>query len=269
MTTTAKLVRLEEVTFHPHNVRKDYGDLRPLAASIKRYGLLQPIVVERFAGAYRLRAGHRRVLAARLAGLTFVPAIVHSEALELEDWIRNSVQENEHRANLDKNERRRAVQALLDLGCSTEGVAECFGVAVSTINSWMRPDRPPSPKKPSNAKLSKRALAERINHWRASGASSEEILAGLQEYIGTPDHTHLRTPEVRQKALTAMRERREAKVKAVEDLVEAGCSVHAIAQELETTIPALARFLSREGRHDLGRPFYIQAKAQAGLQGAA
>ena len=54
----------------------DPEGLSELAASIRQHGVLQPIVVSRDHEGYELIAGHRRVLAARLAGKVSIPAVV-------------------------------------------------------------------------------------------------------------------------------------------------------------------------------------------------
>lgn len=131
------LVPVEKILFHPHNVRRDLGDLRSLVASIRRFGVMQPVVVERYGDMLRLRAGHRRVAAARLAGLRSVPAVVHGLALDDYEWIVSSVHENAQRRDLDHVERLRAVEAMRDQGASWEAVAEAFGVAASTARSWV------------------------------------------------------------------------------------------------------------------------------------
>lgn len=129
-------VAVDKVIFHSHNVRRDLGDLRSLVASIKRFGLIQPIVVEDYGDCLRLRAGHRRLAAARLAGLKAVPALIHDVALDDDEWLVHSVQENVMRRGLDDDERRRAITALRDLGCTWDGIADAFGVRTSTIQSW-------------------------------------------------------------------------------------------------------------------------------------
>jgi ParB/RepB/Spo0J family partition protein len=129
-------VPVDQVQFHTHNVRRDLGDLRPLAASIKRFGVMQPIVVEDYGDTMRLRAGHRRLAAARMNGLSRIPALVHDVALDDDEWLVHSAQENVMRRGLDDEERRRAIQALRDLGCTWQGIADAFGVQATTVQRW-------------------------------------------------------------------------------------------------------------------------------------
>lgn len=57
-------IRIDQINFG-HRSRKDIGDLKKLAASIKDHGLLHPIVVARVNGGYELVVGARRLLASR------------------------------------------------------------------------------------------------------------------------------------------------------------------------------------------------------------
>ena len=60
----------------------DESSLRELAKSIGQHGVLQPLLLRPVNGRYQLIAGHRRLQAARLSGLNFVPAIVHTNSNE-------------------------------------------------------------------------------------------------------------------------------------------------------------------------------------------
>lgn len=135
------MVRVDDILFHPHNTRTNLGDLRTLTNSILRYGVMQPVVVEEYGQKLRLRAGHRRVAAARLAGLTRIPAVVHPYALDDEEWIVQSIQENTERRGLAQKDRQRAVLALRRLGCSWKGIADTFGVTTTTVTGWATGDR--------------------------------------------------------------------------------------------------------------------------------
>lgn len=108
------------------NVREQFSDLEELAASIKKLGILQPLVVNEQDGGYVLIAGERRLRAAGLAGLTTVPCRVrhlsHEQALEA------MLVENIQRQNLSPLEEARAYRRLLDLPGATQGsVAERVG----------------------------------------------------------------------------------------------------------------------------------------------
>src|SRR5436305_15087753 len=76
----------------------DPEGLSELAASISRHGVLQPIVVSQDGAGYELVAGHRRVLAAKLAGRTTIPAVIRDE---IGDRLELALIENLQRSDLN------------------------------------------------------------------------------------------------------------------------------------------------------------------------
>src|SRR5712691_10634381 len=69
---------IDAIAPNPQQPRKDFDDqaLRDLAASLSQSGVLQPVVVRRLGSGYQLVVGERRWRAAKLAGLTHIPALV-------------------------------------------------------------------------------------------------------------------------------------------------------------------------------------------------
>lgn len=137
MAIAVGVIRLDDVEFHAFNHGRDLGDLRGLTDSIRRNGLIHPIVVERRGPRFRIRAGHRRVAAARLAGLAKIPALIHSEPLPDREWLVHMVEENTLRKDLSGAERRDIVRRLRALDVKWEGIAAAFGVAPATARSWL------------------------------------------------------------------------------------------------------------------------------------
>ena len=73
-----RTIAINELFPHPNNPRKDLGDLTELSASIKENGVMQNLTVVRNStalDAYTVVIGHRRLAAAKLAGLETLPAI--------------------------------------------------------------------------------------------------------------------------------------------------------------------------------------------------
>lgn len=100
-----------------------------LAESIKALGILQPVTLwETPLGRYQVRYGHRRVRAARLAGLTHVPAIV-SEDQALETRVSEQLVENLQRSDLSALEEAKALRAILDAekGLTQAALAQRIG----------------------------------------------------------------------------------------------------------------------------------------------
>ena len=114
----------------------DPEGLSELAASIARHGVLQPIVVSAEGDGYELVAGHRRVLAARLAGKTTIPAVVRDEVgnrLEL------ALIENLQRSDLNAIETARAYKLLMETyDLTQEQLAERLGKSRSSVANMLR-----------------------------------------------------------------------------------------------------------------------------------
>jgi ParB family chromosome partitioning protein len=114
----------------------DPDGLSELAASISRHGVLQPIVVSIDGDGYELVAGHRRVLAARLAGRTTIPAVVRDEVgnrLEL------ALIENLQRSDLNAIETARAYKLLMETyELTQEELAERLGKSRSSVANMLR-----------------------------------------------------------------------------------------------------------------------------------
>lgn len=81
-------------------VRKTLGDLTPLAESLRKHGLLNPIVIT---PKHELIAGHRRLEAARQLGWETIPARIVDQDDEVE-LMELELDENIHRKNLNTDE---------------------------------------------------------------------------------------------------------------------------------------------------------------------
>lgn len=140
-------VPLDAVVPNPRQPRQvfDEDDLAELAGSLQEVGVLQPIVVRaRGASAYELIMGERRWRAARLAGLTAIPAIVR--ATEDADLLRDALLENLHRAQLNPLEEAAAYQQLLDdFGCTQEELATRIKRSRPQISNTIRLLKLPAP----------------------------------------------------------------------------------------------------------------------------
>jgi ParB family chromosome partitioning protein len=114
----------------------DPEGLSELAASISRHGVLQPIVVSAEGDGYELVAGHRRVLAARLAGKTTIPAVVREE---VGDRLELALIENLQRSDLNAIETARAYKLLMETyDLTQEQLAERLGKSRSSIANMLR-----------------------------------------------------------------------------------------------------------------------------------
>ena len=116
--------------------RFDAEPLGELAESIRLHGVLQALLVRRLPDGYELIAGERRWRAARLAGLTAVPAVVRGDASNDEQLVLGLI-ENLQRADLDPIEEARGLRRLTEeFGLTHEEVAQRIGKhRVSVTNS--------------------------------------------------------------------------------------------------------------------------------------
>lgn len=135
-TSTLRLAMIEPNKNQP---RKKFDDaaLEELADSIKKYGVLQPLIVEKNGSTYQIIAGERRWRAARMAGLTEVPVIIkelgESEAAEI------ALIENLQREDLNPVEEAFAYQALMEeYGVRQEDVAAKVSKNRSTVTNALR-----------------------------------------------------------------------------------------------------------------------------------
>lgn len=108
----AKLISIDLIRPNPRQVRKDFPQesLEQLAASIRERGLLQPIRVRPDGDGFQLVAGERRWRAARMAGLTEIPAIVSEESDS--QAMLDSLIENLQREDLNPVDRAEGLRQL-------------------------------------------------------------------------------------------------------------------------------------------------------------
>ncbi len=122
--------------------RKIFYDetLRELADSIKRHGVLQPLLVRPAKdnpGNYEIIAGERRWRAAQLAGQHEVP-VIHMEVSE-EEAFRIALIENLQREDLDILDEANGYQAMIDtFGYTQEQLAEALGKSRSHVTNMLR-----------------------------------------------------------------------------------------------------------------------------------
>src|SRR5271157_3139268 len=130
---------IEELSPNRFQARKDFSDSeqKKLVASIKKNGIIQPIVVRRSDSGYEIIAGERRWRAAQEAGLKEVPVVIReapdAAAAEL------SLLENLLRENLNPLEEAEAYQTLITkFSLSQEELSSRVGKDRSTIANTLR-----------------------------------------------------------------------------------------------------------------------------------
>ena len=163
MNTNVTMIPVAQLHPHPDNPRKDLGDITELTASIKANGVLQNLTVVpranpdvnyeklcrqyygdpteenrtklnqfRSTDGYTVIIGHRRLAAAKAAGLMELPCIV-VEDMTPEEQISTMMTENMQRSDLTVYEEAEGFQMMMDFGNSVEQVADKAGFSESTI----------------------------------------------------------------------------------------------------------------------------------------
>lgn len=129
----------ENIIPNPFQPRKTFNDdsLQELAASIREFGVIQPLLVRRQGELYELIAGERRLRASRLAGLSEVPVIVRE--LDDKEMAELAMIENLQREDLHFLEEAEGYQHLLaSFNFTQEELARRVGKNQSTIANKLR-----------------------------------------------------------------------------------------------------------------------------------
>jgi ParB family transcriptional regulator, chromosome partitioning protein len=133
-----RMIAIEEIQPYADQPRKERGDLRGLAESVRQKGVLEPLLVRKHpeSGKFLIISGERRYFAARMAGLAELPCIEKNvddgETLEL------ALIENMQRKDLTPFEEADGVQALGDrFGLTHEEISVKIGKARSSVTELL------------------------------------------------------------------------------------------------------------------------------------
>ncbi|TFH48598.1 MAG: ParB/RepB/Spo0J family partition protein [Bacteroidia bacterium] len=123
--------------FQPRS-RFDEQSLEELAVSIRQVGIVQPLTVrETGSGRFQLIAGERRLRAARMAGLTHVPAYIRTA--DDTDMLEMALVENIQREDLDAVEVAISYQRLIEeCSLTQEQLSDRVGKQRSTVSNYLR-----------------------------------------------------------------------------------------------------------------------------------
>lgn len=130
---------IKNIAANPYQPRCNFDEekLQELAASIKEFGVVQPVVVRKKGRSYELVAGERRLRAAGLAGLTKVPAIVkdYDDAKMMEIALIENIQ----RHDLNPIEEAQGLRRLMqEFKLTQEQTAEKVGRSRSAVTNILR-----------------------------------------------------------------------------------------------------------------------------------
>ena len=133
------LVKINEVEPNREQPRKDFDEdsLMELADSIKQFGILQPLIVQKKKDYYEIIAGERRWRAAKIAGVKEVPIIVKEYTNQ--EIVEISLIDNIQRENLNPIEEAMAYKRLLEeFNLKQDEVAERVSKSRTAVTNSMR-----------------------------------------------------------------------------------------------------------------------------------
>ena len=134
-----KTLKITEVEPNRNQPRKQFDEeaLEELAESIKKYGLIQPIVVTKKDGYYQIVAGERRWRASKKAGMSTIQAIVREDDEKKNKEI--ALIENIQREDLNPIEKAKALRELIDkYHLTQQELADMLKYSRATINVYMK-----------------------------------------------------------------------------------------------------------------------------------
>lgn len=132
-------LNISDIVPNPFQPRKNFHDeaLKDLAASIKEFGVIQPLLVRNVNNTYELVAGERRLRASKLVGLENVPAII--KELNDKEMAELAMIENLQREDLHFLEEAEGFhQLIVNFGFTQEELANRMGKSQSTIANKLR-----------------------------------------------------------------------------------------------------------------------------------
>ena len=138
--TTTKEIDLEKITAGRYQPRQEFDSVKiqELAESIKKHGVLSPILVREVGlDKFEVIAGERRVRASKIAGLKTIPSLVNQK--EDQEALEAALIENLQREDLNPVEEARGYDRLRrEFELTQDEIAKATGKARSTIANSMR-----------------------------------------------------------------------------------------------------------------------------------
>jgi len=131
-------IPLDEIRSNPYQPRKSFNDetLNELAQSIKEHGIIEPIIVKKAIKGYELIAGERRSKAAKIAGLTTIPAVVKN--FNDQEMMEIALIENIQREDLNPIDEAIAYENIIKISNLTqEEFAKKFGKSRSHVTNML------------------------------------------------------------------------------------------------------------------------------------
>lgn len=142
------LIEIDKIKENPHQPRRDFNEeeLKLLADSIREHGILQPLIVTKLEEEnptgikvfYQLIAGERRLRAAKMAGLNFIPAMIRGKTEE-RNKLELALIENIQRADLNAMEKARGYERLAkEFNLAQREIADRVGQSREAVANTIR-----------------------------------------------------------------------------------------------------------------------------------
>jgi ParB family chromosome partitioning protein len=141
-TITSELVNeidVEKIELNPYQPRTTFDEvaLNELAESIRRLGIIQPITVRSVNGQFQLISGERRLRAAKIAGMSRIPAYIRTA--NDQGLLEMALVENIQREDLDAIEVAISYQRLIEeCSLTQENLADRVGKKRATVGNYLR-----------------------------------------------------------------------------------------------------------------------------------
>lgn len=132
-------IDINNIVANPYQPRTNFNEdkLYELAESIKQYGIIQPVVVSQKGNHYEIIAGERRWQAAKMAGLSELPAII--KVADEQQKLELAIIENIQRQDLDSIEEAKSYRELINkFSLTQEEIAKKLGKSRSAVANKIR-----------------------------------------------------------------------------------------------------------------------------------
>jgi len=192
------------------NIRQQYDDedIKELSESMKKYGQLEPVLVydNDKTGKYTIIFGHRRHLAAQIAGLKDLKCIITKKPDKLENILFQAV-ENEHSVKISSSDRERYVKILnKEFNLSPAEIAEKLGKSENWVYTALKAEKI---RKKHESNFNKAGITMTTEDTRfLKDASREEVKEALEEILENPGNKGKILKELNRKTKNNKNEKR-------------------------------------------------------------
>ncbi|WP_051801811.1 ParB N-terminal domain-containing protein [Streptomyces sp. NRRL F-525] len=230
--TYRPVIRVDALTKHPHNVRRDLRMTKEFRASIRENGVRTAVLVRRNGAALEVVDGHRRLLGAIAEGLTHIP-YTYDEVTDADAYV-DMVTTAVHRESLTDVEQASALFQASELGASPRQLAAAAGRTQKDVKLFLKVGGSKKAKAAAASNLTLADVARLVDLEAAAPDLAEQVEAAMAK---NPGGSHawritdaLNTVERRQEAAAhrAQLEKEGAQFRTTGELSDRATPVHQI-----------------------------------------